>query len=109
MTANAPFILNDLQTQAEAAGKRHGLCEKDAASMARDLVEFLRVNWGGSPMYIPKGIDLDIHRRNAAIYEKFDGSNIEALCLEYGMTQQRMYAILKVHREQSRPTQADKR
>ena len=58
----------------------------------------LAEDWGGSSIYIPKNLAARFRKRDTTLYREFTGNNIAELAQKYGLTQQRVYAILKAER-----------
>ncbi len=72
--------------------------EEEARAFGRRVADMLAEDWGGSSVYIPKNLAARFHKRDAMLYREFTGSNIAELAQKYGLTQQRVYAILKAER-----------
>ena len=68
--------------------------EEEACEFGRRVADMLAEDWGGSSVYIPK----NLAARDATLYREFTGNNIAELAQKYGLTQQRVYAILKAER-----------
>lgn len=49
---------------------------------------------GGSYMYIPKDLGLDLSKRDYRIFDEFDGSNVHELAKRYGLTPMWIRTIL---------------
>jgi len=98
MSTHSLELLQDLQEQAAAVARRRGMDAGDADDLGKALAEHLRKHWGGMPLYIPKGLTLDCRQRDARIWEHWNGRNADQLAREHGITQQRLYQILKRQR-----------
>lgn len=72
--------------------------EEAAKDFGRRVADMLAEDWGGSNVYIPKNLASRFRRRDARLYREFTGHNIQELAQRYGLTQQRVYAILKAER-----------
>ena len=87
-----PEILADL------AGLIHArLVERevpDASSIATELAEDIRRQWGGGLIYIPKGVALTRHQRNDEVARAYNGRNHAELARRFGVTLACIYAIL---------------
>ena len=71
--------------------------EEEAREFGRRVADMLAEDWGGSSVYIPKNL-ARFRKRDAKLYREFTGNNIAELAQKYGLTQQRVYAILKAER-----------
>lgn len=69
-----------------------------ARDFGRRVADMLAEDWGGSSVYIPKNLASRFRRRDAELYRAFTGGNILELAQRYGLTQQRVYAIIKAER-----------
>lgn len=69
------------------------------------VAAMLADDWGGLSVYIPKHRVRHIVRRNRELFDAFTGKNVPDLALEYGISEQRVYAILKAERERRKPRQ----
>ena len=72
--------------------------ETEARNFGRRVADMLAEEWGGSSVYIPKNLASRFRRRDAELYRAFTGHNIEELARKYGLTQQRVYSIIKAER-----------
>lgn len=72
--------------------------EAQARDFGRRVADMLAEDWGGSNIYIPKNLASRFRRRDARLYREFTGDNIQELAHRYGLTQQRVYAIIKAER-----------
>lgn len=73
--------------------------EKLAADLARAFADWLADAWGGQQLYIP----MDLARRNARIYEAFDGTNHAELADRFNMSANTVYSILRDERARRSP------
>ncbi|MDP3875869.1 MAG: Mor transcription activator family protein [Methylobacter sp.] len=71
------------------------LAQPDVAGIAFCVTETIRAHYSGTPLYFPKGEAYLQHQRNLEIFQKFDGSNHDALHREYGLTTKEIYRIVK--------------
>lgn len=72
---------------------------EDAANQIAESVALDMANhWGGQLIYFPKGRFVLISKRDREIYTKFDGTNIKSLALEYKVSEQHVYRIIKAMR-----------
>lgn len=65
----------------------------------RRVAAMLADDWGGLSVYIPKDKVRYVLQRNAEILARFTGDNIPDLARQYGISEQRVYVILKSERE----------
>lgn len=72
--------------------------EEAARDFGRRVADMLAEDWGGSNIYIPKNLASRFRRRDALLYREFTGQNVQELAQKYGLTQQRVYAIIKAER-----------
>ena len=72
--------------------------DEEAREFGRRVADMLAEDWGGSSIYIPKNLAARFRKRDATLYREFTGNNIAELAQKYGLTQQRVYAILKAER-----------
>jgi len=80
---------------------QHGLSsvsEADARAFGRRVADMLAEDWGGSNVYIPKNMASRFRNRDATLYREYRGDNIAELAKKYGITQQRVYAVIKAER-----------
>lgn len=73
------------------------------------LMEMLRVDWAGTPFFVPKGVVYDTMLRDYSLWRRWDGSYQSKLTLmrEYSLTEQAFYAairrIRKSHLKRTQP------
>ena len=93
-------LLDDVAAKvANMARCAHPPMEAEAArAFGRRVADMLAEDWGGSSVYIPKNLASRFRRRDAELFRAFTGHNIEELARKYGLTRQRVYAILKAER-----------
>lgn len=100
MTERYAELLDDVASKV-ANMARCGLpsVEEEAArAFGRRVADMLAEDWGGSSVYIPKNLASRFRRRDAELFRAFTGHNIEELARKYGLTRQRVYAIIKAER-----------
>lgn len=93
-----PELLADLADQVAAKLAELGTDMEKAADIGFAVAEHIRGNWSGQSLYLPKGVQYDISRRDIEIFERFNGTNHEALAREYNLTVMRIYQIIKAVR-----------
>lgn len=89
-----PEILADLIATLSAVMRKKGHPAEQVNEIAFETAETIRANWGGQLLYIGKGKDFDIDARDEEISGKHDGSNVDVLAREFGMSVQHIYRIL---------------
>lgn len=76
-----------------------GVDKTQATTIAEESTDTVLDEFGGENLYIPKNISGKAARRNRQIYDEFTGDNHEVLAKKYGVTLQRIYAIIKEQRQ----------
>jgi Mor family transcriptional regulator len=95
-----PEILADFVAKAVERLAARGLERVLAQDIAWELAEMMRKDWGGQGnLYIPKGLDYDLSKRDLEIFRKFNGANYLALAQEYGVTDRQIRSIVNKVRE----------
>lgn len=74
------------------------MSEAEARDFGRRVADMLAEDWGGCSVYVPKDLARRFRRRDTSILRNFTGANIEELARRYGLTPQRIYAIIKAER-----------
>lgn len=77
---------------------RQGMAGEQALAVAEESTDTVLDEFGGENLYIPKNISGKAARRNRQIYDEFTGDNHDELAKKYGVTLQRIYAIIKEQR-----------
>lgn len=95
-----PEILTDLAEQLAQFLRGRGLDDAVATDAATQAAEFVREHWGGQKIYIPRGQRHELSHRDLEIWKRWNGHNRLELCREYGISENRLYQILQVMREQ---------
>lgn len=93
-------LLDDVAAKvADMARCAHPPMEAEAArAFGRRVADMLADEWGGTNIYIPKNLASRFRRRDEELYRAFTGDNVLELAQRYGLTQQRVYAIIKAER-----------
>lgn len=97
-TRGYPELLADLADQVAIKLGELGIDIEKAADIGFATAEHIRGHWSGQSLYLPKGDQYDISRRDIEIFEAFNGSNHEKLAREYNLTVMRIYQIVKAVR-----------
>lgn len=90
-----PELLADLADQVAIKLVEHHIEINRAAEIGLVVAEFIRIHWGGQPIYIPSGAPNLVNDRYMQIFEKCNGRNHRALAREYGISVVRVYQIVK--------------
>lgn len=93
-----PELLADLADQVALKLVALGVSPEKAAEIGWGVAEHIRVHWSGQSTYIPKGQSYDLSQRDLQIAMEFNGVNHSALAKKYGLTDMRIYQILKAER-----------
>lgn len=96
--SNYPELLLDMADQVSAKLAELGITLEKAAEIGFAIAEHIRENWSGQSLYLPKGVQYTLSRRDMEIFERFDGRNHEVLAREYNLTVMRIYQIVKAVR-----------
>lgn len=83
----------------EARYLRQGMSEAEAFRWSREAVLAEAEYFGGRQLYIPRGDDLHRALRDAEIYRRFTGLNLDELAAEYKLTPSQVYKINRVQRK----------
>lgn len=95
-----PELLTDLADKLTEALVARGLDREKAREVGKEAAEFVRGEWGGQLVYIPKGTRFDLTQRDLEIWREFNGHNHADLVRKHGVTIQRIYQIVAAMREQ---------
>jgi Mor family transcriptional regulator len=88
-------LLSDIADHVAAVVADHGIEAAIAEQAGAAVVDHLSLTWAGSHVTIPKDFRWRITQRDLEILSKFKGNNHHALALEYGMTENAIYKLLK--------------
>lgn len=104
-----PEIFEGIAAHAAEQLVETGLVDKErAADIGLSIAEFVRKNWSGMYVYLPKGITFDLDKKYHEIFQKFNGFNVPELAREYDLSEIRIYQIVKrVRTEEIRRRQRD--
>lgn len=96
------FLLNIARINTEALVDR-GIDQEQAREIGLLVAEAVRVEHGGEPIYVPKGLVLVISARDREIwskYSKYNGPDILTLAKEHDLTERQVYSIVARCREE---------
>lgn len=71
-----------------------------AEQVAAAIIHRLSEHWGGSVFSFPKDMAYRVSKRNLIIWRKFTGNNHRQLALEFGISENAVYQIIKDIRKQ---------
>ncbi len=71
-----------------------GLDPERARAIGEAVIDQVRDQFGGQIVYINKGISEATRRRWEEIWRRFDGTNHNALAVEFGLGVQQLYKII---------------
>lgn len=95
--AEYPELLEELGGLLGESLVRHGLKKDQAAEVAWEAVEHVRLAWGGRPLYIPKAEQIELAARDQEMYELFQFAMwpYAALAKKYDRSEMRIRQIIK--------------
>lgn len=94
-----PELLGDIAEQVAVKLVALGVPRDKAAEVGLAAAEHIRQHWGGTSHYIPRGTYWQASQRASEIATKFTGNNHGELARQYGITEMRVYQILKQDRQ----------
>lgn len=97
MTDNrAAELIADVEDQVAACLVSVSQIDRQSARVtARQVAAHLSKHWGGQLLYIPKNHLGRLSERDEEIWRKFTGNNHAALAIEYDLTMQQIYKIVR--------------
>lgn len=97
-----PEILADAARHLNGMFLDLGLSAAQAELSAREAVEFLRLNWGGTQVYFAKGVAYAGSLRDEEIWREFNGQNADELARKHELSYRMVMYIVKRMRELER-------
>lgn len=88
-----PKTLTEIAVEVTKMMKDRGSPESEAMAFGFEVAEVIRRRWGGTQVYIPRGSDFFLSKRDEEILEEFNGTNGKELCRKHGITTRRLYQI----------------
>lgn len=88
-------LLSDIADHVAAVVMDHGVALDIAEQAGAAVVDHLCVTWAGSHVTIPKDHRWRLTQRDLEILGKFKGNNHHQLAVEYHMTENAIYKLLK--------------
>lgn len=73
--------------------ERVGMNERYASQLAEDILRGLQERYGGDEVYVPK--TSGTATRDRLVLERFDGSNRDEVCRQFGIGRSTFYDILQ--------------
>ena len=99
--SKGPELLVDMiQHVTVALGELTEMDDSRAKQVAREIADRMAAHWGGQIIYFPKGLSYKLSHRDREIYDKFNGKNHSELVMEYGISLQWLYKIIKAMRRE---------
>ncbi|MDP1681060.1 MAG: Mor transcription activator family protein [Burkholderiales bacterium] len=95
LASGYPELLADLADQIACKLLEFGIEPERAAEAGFAAAEHIRANWSGQSLYVPKGVEYELSKRDMVIFERCNGRNHEVLAREYNLTVMRIYQIIK--------------
>lgn len=95
MSERAPELLTALADTVASLLLAEGIDPDRASDIGLKVMDRMREDWGGEPIYFPKGCAIDISRRDSEIYEKFNGTNHVILSKEFDLSVIHIYRVVK--------------
>ncbi|WP_429114620.1 Mor transcription activator family protein [Aeromonas veronii] len=102
LTAKWPKALSELVDVLACELVRGGMEQDLAKAQARKLALVQAHYMGGRAYYIPTGDHLKAALRDRAIWDEFNGRNIDHLARKYGLSVPQTYAVVAEQRQLSR-------
>ncbi|MCX9112956.1 transcriptional regulator [Aeromonas veronii] len=102
LTAKWPKALSELVEVLACELARGGMAQEQAKAQARKLALVQAHYMGGRAYYIPTGEHLKAALRDRAIWDEFNGRNIDQLARKHGLSVPQVYAIVASQRQLSR-------
>ncbi|HHQ4775075.1 TPA: Mor transcription activator family protein [Aeromonas veronii] len=102
LTAKWPKALSELVDVLACELVRGGMEQELAKAQARKLALVQAHYMGGRAYYIPTGEHLKAALRDRAIWDEFNGRNIDQLARKHGLSVPQTYAVVAAQRELTR-------
>lgn len=99
LTAKWPKALSELVDVLACELVRGGMEQEQAKVQARKLALVQAHYMGGRAYYIPTGEHLKAALRDRAIWDEFNGRNIDALARKHGLSVPQTYAVVAEQRQ----------
>ncbi|MFM4792095.1 Mor transcription activator family protein [Aeromonas allosaccharophila] len=99
LTAKWPKALSELVDVLACELARGGMVPEQAKAQARKLALVQAHYMGGRAYYIPTGDHLKAALRDRAIWDEFNGRNIDQLARKHGLSVPQTYAVVAEQRQ----------
>ena len=99
LTAKWPKALSELVDVLACELARGGMAQEQAKAQARKLALVQAHYMGGRAYYIPTGDHLKAALRDRAIWDEFNGRNIDQLARKHGLSVPQTYAVVAEQRQ----------
>ncbi|MDH3001476.1 transcriptional regulator [Chelonobacter oris] len=96
----APDVLLDLAKHAEAELIAKGVEPEKAKAVGIEITRRIAQAWGGSVIYIPRGLLLKLSERDSKIWQEFNGFNHQELARKFEVSVAWVYQIVKKMRKE---------
>lgn len=93
--SNYPDVLEHIGQIVYRELRAHGICREKSAEIAIGTTDSVGREFGGSQIYVPRGVSYRLSQRDAEIFRKFKGDNYAQLAREYQLTEVRVRSIIK--------------
>ena len=99
LTAKWPKALSELIDVLACELVRGGMAQEQAKAQARKLALVQAHYMGGRAYYIPTGDHLKAALRDRAIWDEFNGRNIDQLARKHGLSVPQIYSVVAEQRK----------
>ncbi|MHA2755919.1 Mor transcription activator family protein [Aeromonas dhakensis] len=99
LTAKWPKALSELVDVLACELVRGGMSQEQAKAQARKLALVQAHYMGGRAYYIPTGDHLKAALRDRAIWDEFNGRNIDQLARKHALSVPQIYAVIATQRK----------
>ncbi len=82
-----PDLFEELAAKIASRLIERGIVAEIAGDVGKDCAEYIRRDWGGHKMYVPKGDSYDRSLRDQQIAERWNGRNTRELCVEFRVSE----------------------
>jgi len=97
--ANYPDQLEEVAASLYAHWIDRGMEALEARGLAFEVVEHLRLHYGGTKVYISKGQSYEVAKRDAEILQEWNGQNTLEVCRRHDISEGRLRQIWDAARE----------
>lgn len=97
-------VLDELEDHSVSIITDHGVDAGVAEKIGYAIKTFFRDHWGGSNIYFTKSSVQEVNKRDQAIFDRWDGTNMDELRNDYGLSVQMIYRIISRVRDSQKAT-----